>query len=574
MENYLIKRNNLMFLNIKVILFVFSVFLSNQAFSVELYQIAHSKKLGVEALIEQKNDGWCNKQIKIHFKTQKESFFQGDSAQNLVGKLIGIILSECPTVKEAEIGGYVTSPSNTIYRATAALSDNWTLHQQPIESVKPLVADKKPDLFNNFSNAAEPMAAEVEKMQRPQLNIVNSFAVDGWRPPLTNDLFVLDLNAKEKRIYTLDKSCSFRFTRTYRIKEEDTNTAYLSIEGVSCLDGYIHGDGSVKVLRVDGRMLREYKGFFSHGYFTGAKHLKEARVWDMPFIKRDSKKITLLLDVDEAQKIYYVGYLGGISGEAWSICAETKITALTENNQLFMHAGKIKGIVDHITQLNEKYCPRVTSFAFDARRGISETKNNKLFSISYIQKNRSGKWSYRPRYTKNFALKRIQEEKMLAEKKKREKKRLWQRAQNDYDRLKTTDFGQKLSYLYEIRKLDNPINLTAISVLTDNPSKGTILVAIDDIDGDSAIVDWPYEFVVNDISEFVTEEGWYILKGEMEVVDIKELDDFGVPKSEFIVETAVQCIQERCNEINDIEAIVKKKHSLPDWEANNITSQE
>ena len=150
MGDYLIMRNNLMFLNIKVVLFIFSIFLSNQAFSVELYQIAHSKKLGVEVLIEQGNDGWCNKQINIHFKTQKESFFQGNNTQNLIGKVIGIILSECPAVKETEIEGYVTSPLNKIYSATAALSDNWTLHQQAIvESVKPLVADKKSGIFHS-----------------------------------------------------------------------------------------------------------------------------------------------------------------------------------------------------------------------------------------------------------------------------------------------------------------------------------------------------------------------------------------------------------------------------------------
>ncbi len=565
MGNHLIKHFFLKDFSLKVSL-CFLLLISNQVFSVEMYQIAHSKKIGVKALIENKNNGWCKDEIKIYLDTEKAEFFQGNNAQNLMGKLMSIIISECPKVKQAEVIGYVSSPETPIYKATTALSDSWVLKKKPLsEVVTSLTANETLNIFTD----KEKLVAEVEKMQAPQLKIANSFTVNGWTPPLNNDAFVLALDAKEKVIYTLDKSCAFRFLRTYRIKPEDTDTAYLSTKEVKCLDGFIHGKGNVKVLGADGRMLREYQGYFSHGYFTGRTYSKENRVWDMPFIKRDAKNISFLLEADEFQKIYYIGYLTLLSGETWGYCRQQRMTVLTENDQLFMHAGKIKQLVDHVTQLYVKYCPSARNISFDARRGISETDNNKLLSIQYIQKQRNGEWQYRPRYVKNFVFKRVREEKRLAEKMKREQQRLWQQAKIEYDRLKASNFNQKLSYYFEIKRLDNPVNLTAISVLTDGPVKGNIMVKIEDIDGDFAEVEWPYNFIAKEVSNFVTQEGWYILKGSMEFVDIKDIDEYGVPKAEFIVDIAIKCMQDHCNEVNDVEEMIREKHGLPDWKAND-----
>ncbi len=569
MGNYLIKHFLIKGFSLKVSLF-FLLLISNQTFSVEMYQIAHSKKMGVNVLIENKNNSWCKDEIKIYLDTEKADFFQGNNAQNLIGKLMGIILSECPMVKRAEVSGYVSSPEIPIYKATTALSDNWLLQKKSLTKVvAPLAANQTNETLNVFSTKNEKLAAEVESMQTPQLNIVNSFTVNGWAPPLNNDAFVLALDAKEKVIYTLDKSCAFRFLRTYRIKPEDTDTAYLSTKEVKCLDGFIHGKGSVNVLTADGRMLREYRGYFSHGYYTGRTYSKENRVWDMPFIKRDAKNISFLLEADEFQKIYYIGYLTLFSGETWGYCAQQRMTVLTENDQLFMHAGKIKQLVDHVTQLYVKYCPTARNISFDARRGISETDSNKLLSIQYIQKQRNGEWQYRPRYVKNFVLKRVKEEKRLAERMKREQKRLWLQAKIEYNRLKASNFNQKLSYYFEIKRLDNPVNLTAMSVLTNGSVKGNIMVKIEDINGDSAEVEWPYNFMAKEVSNFITQEGWYILKGNMELVDVKDVDDYGVPKAEFIVDSAIKCMQDHCNEVNDVEEMIREKHGLPDWKAND-----
>jgi len=117
----------------KTILCLFLSLFSISAFSSDLHQLAHSKKLGIKVLVETKDNKWCSSDINMHFKADKATFFQGQDAQLLMSKLSKIIEPECPSLEKSNIVGYTLNPDSLLLEAVASKQNNWKIINKKAE---------------------------------------------------------------------------------------------------------------------------------------------------------------------------------------------------------------------------------------------------------------------------------------------------------------------------------------------------------------------------------------------------------------------------------------------------------
>jgi len=188
----------------RTILWLFFSLFSINAFSFNLYQFAHSEKLGIKVLVETKDDKWCSNNVNLYFKADRVEFFQGESAQQLVSKLSNVIESECPSAESSDLIGYITSPDQPLLLATIKKKDNWQIVEKKTDNTTLPVDATEKSTKNTSGKLAKPsMGLDIKGLK---LGMSNDDARSFLETLVTGNIA-----EKNKPIYTSNSQFKAKF---------------------------------------------------------------------------------------------------------------------------------------------------------------------------------------------------------------------------------------------------------------------------------------------------------------------------------------------------------------------------
>jgi hypothetical protein len=507
--------------------------------------LAYSKKNSLKVMVDSNGKDWCSKTPTLRIFAKDKVFFNSSTYANLMKKLGKILDKKCPKVLAATIYGYENQNKSLVYQATAESLSGWKPHIKRHKS-----ASKK-----------------LEKTQEKETVTYNNFSVNGWEPiKLGEKISVIGKDVFEHILKTEDGKCAIRYGRN-RTKKE-MNGWHITVRGNPCYNKFLSGKASIQVLTKEGKIDGEGTGYFTDGYFT-----LEQR-WNVPLMTRyafgkEHQLINFFIDSDYKNKIHYVGYLRSDYKRKygkytkWHGCNPFMISAVTENENLFLNDDLIQSTVKKAEKYANLFCPNSQNIHFFATtkpfgvEGVDKPISNKnynwqknpnlLFEIQ-IKKNKTGKWAYSLDKAKNAV--KTKNILKIAENRKR-----WKTIKDAYDYLEKLSFIQRLSYLHDGNKIDNLTNIITTSKITKKPIKTTLLINIKKEKSKNFKIAFPNDIFVEK-NGFNLENGWQIITGKIISND---------NKTTLIPEKITKCKKNKCKDGNDILSIVRNKFSDENW---------
>lgn len=509
----------------------------------ETYRLAYSKKQGIEVFASSLSGNWCRKVLHLKVIAQDKALFNKEEFNVLMKKLGTVITDECPVAIATNIDGY-DEEKQLVYKATASQSSNWAVQKK-----------------------AYPSQKTKNKNSHSKQTVYHSFSVGDWQPPkLGSPVKIIGKNVHEHIVSTKDKSCSIRYNRNKSKKE--MKGWHLSVSNNECPDKYLHGEASVQVFDDKGNIDGEGTGYFTDGYFT-----LDYR-WNVLFMQRyafndEQQRINFLIDSDPNLKIHYVGYLKSDYSKKfkkytkWHGCDPFIVSAVTENEKLFLDNETIEKLIHKAGKYTEIFCPKASEMSFFGTKSplkVSKTSTddpNLLYGTTLKKDAKSGEWIFYP----DEAINNVKSRENLRLENKRWK---WGDAASDYKLLEKAGVPERLAYLHGIESLDNATAMTAASLIIDKPVDVSVFLKVSSVYNKAIIADWPIKITLTGASKKIKKKGWYIVSGSLSVDSSKR--NFNKPLSAILdVKQATACEKEQCKEINDAVFLVRKRHSFPDW---------
>lgn len=523
-------------------LLIITFMLTYAAYSgAEEYSLAYSKKLGVEVFATGGKNSWCTKKPQLSLIADKKSFFTNgnvDSLLNKVGK--GIIEKKCPQASSLSIVGAIKGTATQELTGSANKNDGWKL-------VKHVLEKKKDSLLTDKSLTDKPL---------PKLDTRELFSVAGWRPNLHDGLSITP-SLKMLEIYNEQKTCKIRlhpYSYTGFKGYYDDNFAGKG----TCANGYLEGPNKVKIHSTKANKVRLSSLVDAH-FVNGIPFAKRAVAINKPFLKllklKGSSKykyidLAFYLGSSEAHKVHFVGS----SHWAYSrrhvvadICPQLEIHMYTVNEELFENKTMVHELELKAFEYAREICPNNRTIVLNG----SEPPKSQIFA-TYFQAKYDVTKGYKPVYVLNQPL--------------MEKQARIRKANIAYSKLADVTLNQRLSYLHDVERIDNPLRYFLTGLGTQEMAAGSFFARVSEVDDDFAETDWPIEMKLTNVVDQIEEPGWYIFTGNAEIENEDEIDRYGYPKGIVDVTRVTACKQEACGEASDTIQLIRTKFKLPGWE--------
>ncbi|MEA2093306.1 MAG: hypothetical protein U9P11_01935, partial [Pseudomonadota bacterium] len=329
-----------------------------------------------------------------------------------------------------------------------------------------------------------------------------------------------------------------------------------------------------------GQLVRTLKGYFVQGYNVGLD-LKGAPIVSRYISNRNAPALGVYLGSDSERKIHYLAHLTG-SRDVWGNCRSMMVTAVTEDEDAFLDAEQIKPVVQQAGALARDFCPNIRQIEFLALsvsiplRGTGT--DAQYFHVAATRTRNKDAWTYSARHAQNYVINRklaaarVEKQRIAQEQAQRAQMEYQQQLQQqqhaqqmqlDYQRLEGADFASRVAFLHEVVQLDNPITAAARSLIQDRPVKVTVMVHIDAADGNKAEADKPSKVKLTATDALFEDEGWYIITGNLTADGT--VDDSGFLIPDIAVAKATRCADGRCQEVDDVVALVRARYQDADW---------
>ena len=397
-----------------------------------------------------------------------------------------------------------------------------------------------------------------------------------WTPSVVKHAAKIDeKTALEHPIYTKDKRCAVLYTSDK--PKAVLDKWYINVFDNSCAEKLIYGKAEVALFNEKGRLETTAHGYFTEGRFTGNKN------WNALLLNRygydkNLQNISYLIDTDFDLKIYYLGYLQSRRNpktgrySAWRGCDPFVISAVTENEDLFLQNAVTDNILRTAQSFADVFCPSTTHMKFFATTvprgipGMDEPESKKdsggndtrlIYTVSLEKK--GGKWHAISDKTQNLA--RLRE---LA--RRNEDAREHQLMLADYNELAKADFLGRLAYMHGFETVDNAMTSLLVARVLDKPLTVNLLVNIHSLGKKKAWADWPIDLQISDSSSLLSRAGWHVVSGELTALPeeerAKRSDSFA---GKLDLTAATACEEEGCAEASNLINLVRRRHDKPDW---------
>lgn len=529
--------------------------------SSALTRIAYSANAGVEIFAETASGSWCEEVPGLKLFAAEESAFDTPALTKLMEKTGAVLQKECPRAKQVILDGY--SNNTLVYQGSAAKENGW-----------------KPEkgLLNVKVVQLQQAAVSSKKAEK------SPFSVREWAPVTRKHLAKIDeKTALEHTIYSKDKRCAILYTSDKPASV--LKKWYIEVRDNSCSEKLVYGKAEVLLFNEKKRIESVVRGYFTEGRFTGAKN------WNALLLNRygynkNLQNISYLIDTDFDLKIYYLGYLESRRNpktgrySAWKGCDPFVISAVTENEDLFLQNAVTDNILRTAQSFADVFCPSTKNMKFFATTvprgipGMDEPESKKesdgsdlrlIYAVSL--KKKSGKWQPVSDKTQNLA--RLRE---LS--RRNEEAREHQLMMADYNDLAKSDFLGRLAYMHGFETIDNaPASLLASRVL-EKPVHVNLLVNVRSTGKQKSWADWPIDLQITDIDSLIKRTGWHIISGELSPVDAEERDKRGdVFAGRLELSAATACEEDGCAEASDLVTLVRRRHDKPDWTPYRLQNQ-
>lgn len=546
-----------------LLLFAFLFFLSGNipsAFALketslpaqQLKRIAYSAKEGVEVFADTVGGAWCEDVPGLKLFANEETVFDPAPFKRLMAKIGAVLQKECPRAKQVILDGY--SNNTLIYQGTASKENNWLPEK---------------GLLN----------AKVQQLQQYSLQAVSSgtktpFSVQKWAPRTGKHLAKVDeKTAFEYPIYSKNKKCAILYTTDK--PPERIKKWFIEVNDNSCSEKLIYGKAEVLLYNEKGDLESTVKGYFTEGRFTGTKN------WNALLLNRygynkNFQNISYLIDTDFDLKIYYLGYLSSIRNpktgrySSWKGCSPFTISAVTENEDLFLQPAVTNNILRAAQSFADVFCPEASQMKFFATtvpRGIpgmdepeknkknDESNENLIYAVS-LKKDKKHKWHLISDETQNLARLRDMN-------RRKEEEREHQLMMVDYNDLTKADYLGRLAYMHGVDDISNPIEAVLTSKIEQKPLSVSLLVHIANLGKKKAWADWPVDLRIDDATGLLKRTGWHIVSGDIMAEPARKSPD---SFSAFLDLTAASvCDEDVCGEVSDLITLVRRRHDKPNW---------
>ena len=365
--------------------------------SSALTRIAYSANAGVEIFAETASGSWCEEVPGLKLFAAEESAFDTPALTKLMEKTGAVLQKECPRAKQVILDGY--SNNTLVYQGSAAKENGW-----------------KPEkgLLNVKVVQLQQAAVSSKKAEK------SPFSVREWAPVTRKHLAKIDeKTALEHTIYSKDKRCAILYTSDKPASV--LKKWYIEVRDNSCSEKLVYGKAEVLLFNEKKRIESVVRGYFTEGRFTGAKN------WNALLLNRygynkNLQNISYLIDTDFDLKIYYLGYLESRRNpktgrySAWKGCDPFVISAVTENEDLFLQNAVTDNILRTAQSFADVFCPSTKNMKFFATTvprgipGMDEPESKKesdgsdlrlIYAVSL--KKKSGKWQPVSDKTQNLA---------------------------------------------------------------------------------------------------------------------------------------------------------------------------
>ena len=520
------------------------------AFPVQqLKRIAYSAAAGVEIFAETTGDVWCEDVPGLKLFASDETAFDPAPLARLIAKTGAVLQKECPRAKQVILDGYANNA--LVYQGTASKADNW----KPEKGILNVKVQQLQQYSKQGKNAAK-----------------TPFSVQRWTPASGKHTAKVDeKNTFEYPIWSKDKRCAILYT-TDR-PAETVKKWFIEVNDNSCSEKLVYGKAEVLLYNERGDLDNIAKGYFTEGRFTGMKN------WNALLLNRygynkNLQNISYLIDTDFDLKIYYLGYLSSTRNpktgrySAWQGCSPFVISAVTENEDLFLQPAVTNNILRTAQSFADVFCPEASAMKFFATtvpRGIpgmdepdsahAETDNpNLIYAVSLKKSGR--KWQLISDKTQNLA--RLREMARL-----NEEAREHQLMMVDYNDLTKADYTGRLAYMHGVDYLSNPIESVLLSKIKGKPAHVSFLTNITHLGQKKAFADWPVDLRIDDAAGLLKNIGWYIVSGDLSSDEKRKSADSFAAFLDLTAATA--CEKEGCAEVSDLVTLVRRRHDRPDW---------
>lgn len=522
----------------------------------EMKRIAFSAKAGVEVFAEASDGKWCEEILNLKIFAQDETAFGEKTLSTLMAKVGLVLKKECPQAGHAVIDGY--SVNTLVFQGSASAADKW-------KPEKGTLKVKIQQLQSSAVKTPQPSVKDPTSGSEKQKIVAR----------------IDSATALEYRIYSKDKACSVLFTTdkpTSKLKKW-----FISVGGNSCAENLVYGRAEVSLFNEKGHLETTLDGYFTEGRFTGKKNMSVVLL-NRYGADKNNQLLSYLIDSDPDLKINYVSYLKSKRNpktgvySPWAGCSPFTITAVTENEELFLESTITDNILHTAESYADIFCPGATQMKFFATtvpQGIPgmdlpETGRDenaiaddpRLIYAASLQRTIGKKWKIISDKTQNLA-------KLRENARRTEDLREHQLMMADYNELTKTDYLGRLAYMIGSDRIDNLIAMLTASSVIKNPVRVNLLVNIKSAGLDKAWADWPDELLITQTSGLLNRSGWHILSGNLRPMTNQEKQNNkkSVASKIGVLEltSAAICEQDMCGEVSDLIGLIRRRHEKPNW---------
>ncbi len=541
----------------RVIFYIILLLLQiNPSCAADGRRIAYSKRYGIEVYAAGSGDKWCGKIIHLKVAVKDAAFFHTPDFPYVFTRIMHEVIDnrECPA---AEVAGITASDikEDKFFKYVAVKNDNWTPRE----------------VKNNELGIA---------IDTESLNDSEAFSVSGWKPQEKNDINVVSDNVYEHVIKDNESQCAIRYvspksaerTKNWRISVEEKDT---------CKDFYINGRAHIRIYNGRNRLVARGFGHFSAGYYTDDIHFP-VKFLDRYAYGMENQRLNYLIDTDNINKIYYVGYLRAeYKGKydkftKWHGCDPFIVNAVTDNVLLFANDGDIDDtIIDAARDYAATYCPDASEMrVFGTKKPYSvygvdmpsfdedddSWKSNPDFYFGTVMRRNpdSGAWIYDSSETKN----RIKHEEVIRQ---ADKMSTYDSLSSEYYSLLKAPFIGKLAYMFNVPQLDNLNAMVLSSKLNGYDSVYiSTMLNIAAADGFSSKSFYPIPMVNKCKGKMLCEQGWYLASGYLRAMTDEEKNVHGLSKHDFVAsfvpDKTMKCSSSFCSEAKNVLTLVQRRH--------------
>ena len=551
----------------KVVLLALLTLFATHA-SAEGFSLAYSKNLGVEVLAEGSKLSWCKTTPKITLVANNKAFFEKTSAPSLLGKIgKGVIEKKCPKATSLSVQGRVKGSPEVIWSGQAKKSAGWLFEKVALAA--PVIATAKLVKEEAVSNKNVKKAAVSAGKLNSSSKTGNLFAVAGWQP-LASPGMKVEPEESFKTIFSKSGDCKIRLNLRSYLREDFEGYYEPGKESEAvCVNGFLNGKANVGLFSISRGKLKQkqaIKAWFIEGVPVGGKRLNKPLVegFESP---SGRTVVTYYLGSDESMKVHFIGKLiPALGGNKWWSCGDTvPMYIITDNEQVFEDELAIEPLMNMALKHVLAVCPKLKRLEVVAKRKIRATgrSNKDVFYEVALHKKRSGVREFSQGRAKNFSLNRKQE-------KQRQEKmaiyRRWQQANGAYRQIENLDKSARVAFLHGVSSIDNPLSVFLTKLGSEQELSADLFVRVSGVDGDNALTDWPVEMKLTNTLDQISEEGWYILTGIVELDEPQDLVRHGFPKGIIDVSKVTTCQEKACGEANDVTSLIRARFDLPEWE--------